>query len=221
MPRTNDDSIDERFWSLVQKTDGCWEWLGSTGRGYGLLAYQGQRHSAHVLSWVLHHGDVPAGLCVMHLCDNPGCVRPDHLVLGTQAANMIDKMRKRRGGDVTRKLTYAIAQEIRDRILAGESRGVVSSEYGISLEMTHRIITGRSWTTEPANVDATADELRRGSGNPQSKLTADQVQELRRRYAAGGVTQEELGREYGINQRTVSRIVRRTAWWWVEDSTAA
>jgi hypothetical protein len=82
-----------RFWPKVRKDRGCWVWTGATTTtGYGRLSGQ----PAHRLSWEIHHGPIPAGLFVCHRCDNPGCVRPDHLFLGTHEANMADMVAKGR-----------------------------------------------------------------------------------------------------------------------------
>jgi hypothetical protein len=98
--------IEVRFWAKVKKTDGCWQWTGAaTPDGYGFLAraINGERHPlrAHRFSWELHRGPVPEGLWVLHRCDNPRCVNPDHLFLGDRTANMRDcaaKGRIRGGG---------------------------------------------------------------------------------------------------------------------------
>ena len=94
-------TAEERFWSYVNKGDGCWEWTASrSGKGYGVffhLGFSGRRTSAHRFSWELHNGPVPAGLHVLHHCDNPSCVRPDHLWLGTQSDNSKDMWNKGRG----------------------------------------------------------------------------------------------------------------------------
>ena len=80
---------------------GCWEWTGAkNGHGYGLLNMLiGQRQTTfapHRLQWMHTHGEIPAGMVVMHVCDNRACVRPDHLVLGTQQANLADMRAKGR-----------------------------------------------------------------------------------------------------------------------------
>ncbi len=87
----------ERFWKRVNRTDGCWVWTASTVTGgYGKF-WDGKRHvRAHRYAWEMVNGPVPNGLEVLHTCDNPPCVNPAHLFLGTQADNMRDMVRKGR-----------------------------------------------------------------------------------------------------------------------------
>ncbi len=82
----------QRFMANVKKCDnGCWEWQGVRGStGYGRLRVNKQTIWTHRLSWSLHYGNIPIGLYVLHRCDNPPCVNPDHLFLGTQHDNMQD-----------------------------------------------------------------------------------------------------------------------------------
>lgn len=95
--------LSERFWPKVLKGDGCWEWQGArTPKGYGLIRLDGGLVYAHRVSWLLAKGD-PGELHVLHHCDNPCCVRPDHLFTGTRADNMQDMVRKGRWGNQTRK----------------------------------------------------------------------------------------------------------------------
>lgn len=91
----------ERFWRFVpsRRPDSCWLWEGSLdNRGYGQIATEtGKSPSkAHRLSWEIHFGQIPEGLSVCHACDNPRCVNPGHLLLGTQRANALDASRKGR-----------------------------------------------------------------------------------------------------------------------------
>ena len=88
---------EELFWSHVAKSDGCWLWTAGLNRGYGAFAVHRKDIGAHRYSWMLENGPIPDGLFVLHRCDNPPCVRPDHLFIGTQLDNMLDKMSKGRG----------------------------------------------------------------------------------------------------------------------------
>mgnify|MGYP002136427592 CR=1 FL=1 len=88
-----------RFWAKVQKTDGCWEWAGTKlPSGYGQLerADGGKRMYAHRFSYLIHYGDFDRSLYVLHRCDNPSCVKPDHLFLGTARDNLLDASSKGR-----------------------------------------------------------------------------------------------------------------------------
>lgn len=95
-------TLEERFWTKVDKSieSGCWEWLAFTNKKYGVLKGLGGRKgkvlAAHRVSWEIHNGVIPEGLCVLHRCDNPKCVNPDHLFLGTQKDNVDDMMNKGR-----------------------------------------------------------------------------------------------------------------------------
>ena len=78
----------ERFWSKVDKSGDCWEWLANkTADGYGSFSYRGAMVRAHRLSYEWHHGPIPKGAQVDHTCWNPGCVNPEHLRLATNALN--------------------------------------------------------------------------------------------------------------------------------------
>lgn len=90
----------ERFWRYVQKGEGCWNWSGPTTglhSHYGAIWVNNSYQRAHRYSWELHNGPIPEGLLVCHTCDNPLCVRPDHLFLGSYADNAHDMHAKGRG----------------------------------------------------------------------------------------------------------------------------
>ncbi len=87
---------EERFWKKVNKTNDCWLWTASNNYQYGTLNIKNKICKAHRLSWELHYGKIPDELHVLHHCDIPLCVNPDHLFLGSHQDNMKDMIEKGR-----------------------------------------------------------------------------------------------------------------------------
>ena len=169
--------LEERFWAKVDKRgeDDCWPWLASHTKGYGFIGrgvdYRGPRKQverAHRISWELHVGDIPDDLQVLHSCDNPGCVNPRHLFLGTNLDNVADRVAK---GRTSRHHLAALVRhhpELRPRgekhgrakITAGDVRRIRATcdrtsgaewalRLGISQNAVSHIRTRKTWKHIP------------------------------------------------------------------------
>jgi hypothetical protein len=139
---------EQRFWKMVHvNPEGCWEWIGGKmSEGYGEIIVAGKQRYAHRVSYELHFREIPAGLFVCHRCDNPGCVRPDHLFLGTHADNLRDaasKGRMERGEQhYNAKLTEDDVRAIRaDTRLQRE----IAEDLGISRQNVSLIQNHKTW----------------------------------------------------------------------------
>lgn len=131
----------ERFYSKVDKTGDCWLWTGCRlSNGYGQFYYKGRNHGAHRVSYILSHGEIPEGCVVMHSCDNPQCVNPAHLSLGSHTDNMKDMARKLR--QANRKLTPDDVRKIRK---AEGSLRAIGRKFGVDHATISQIKKGLIW----------------------------------------------------------------------------
>ena len=135
------------FWSCVQRTEQCWEWSGGQRRGYGYFEYIGRKIAAHRLSYELHYGPIPEGQCVLHRCDNPPCVRPDHLFLVTVGDNNRDRHRKGRTSYHRAKLTENEVRAIRNDYTGqpGE-KARLAKRFSVTKTTIGYIISRKIWT---------------------------------------------------------------------------
>lgn len=158
-------SIAARFkQKYVESESGCWEWTASTaGRGYGVIWFEGRQQYAHRVSHQIHKGPVPDSLQVLHECDNPKCVNPAHLFLGTQADNVADMIQKGRQNCVrpryprplsvyargekiaTAKLTTDQIRSIRDLYSQGSTQADLATTFGVNQPQISRIVRRATW----------------------------------------------------------------------------
>lgn len=144
------ETQEDRFWARVQKTDSCWEWTGPVrGKGYGAVRFDGRMQSAHRVSWEMANGPIADGLHVLHRCDNPPCINPDHLFLGTQQDNTDDMLAKGRAArgvvNGRAKLTPVQVEEIREAHASGRGVSDLARHYGVARITVRKIVTGQSW----------------------------------------------------------------------------
>lgn len=141
------------FWQRVNTDGECWTWTAATGRGgYGVLRANNKQQRAHRYSYELHYGPVPNGLWVLHRCDNPPCVRPDHLFLGTVRDNVADMDAKGRRvapagtANTMAKLTESDILTIRKLVAEGIPQKELSAIYGVSRGTISLAVNRLTWS---------------------------------------------------------------------------
>ena len=142
-----DELAKNRFWGQVDKTGPCYVWTGARiPQGYGYIGISGKSVRAHRVSWEIHNGEIPDGLWVLHRCDNPSCVRPDHLFLGTNSDNMNDcasKGRMRLGEKHHKaKLSWEKVEMIRS---STKTQKELAKEFGVCQATVWSVLAGESW----------------------------------------------------------------------------
>lgn len=131
--------------SLVSKVahnakTGCWNWVFSKRPdGYGQVSFRGRPYAAHRVSYEVYRGNIPGGLSVLHKCDNPGCVNPDHLFLGTQTDNMSDMTAKGRRAFL-RGSSHGRAKLMEADIVAIRSSSETAQALADSLGVSRRLV---------------------------------------------------------------------------------
>lgn len=139
----------ERFWHRVEKTDECWLWTGRRDKdGYGISGIG----RANRVAWESANGAIPNGLSILHRCDNPPCVRPDHLYAGTPGKNMEDRLDRGHydAGEAhpMAVLTETLVRQIRVTYVPRRNGGMIAlgRKYGVATSTIHAIISRKIWT---------------------------------------------------------------------------
>lgn len=120
--------------------------MATNNQGYGVTWSSGKVVLAHRLSWQQRNGEIPSGMCVLHRCDTPLCVNPDHLFLGTKKDNTNDMKAKGRASNGVRILTADTVREIRAICKSGKfTSSEIGGRFGISQQAASDVISGRAW----------------------------------------------------------------------------
>jgi hypothetical protein len=175
--------METKFWRHATKAgeDDCWQWAGNLNeKGYGRIKHYRSRKwvKAHRYSYELHHGEIPAGMLVLHSCDNRSCVNPKHLRIGTcmdNSQDMVARGRAGRGPGPTRsgsahpyaKLTEADIPVIRDLVKSGATMPSVAARFGVGVSAIHNVFHGKTWKhvpggepSEPKRAALLTDEIK-------------------------------------------------------------
>lgn len=240
--KTKETTIRGRLLERIIKDvdTGCWVWTGHAIRPnrnashcYGVISIwnpetkRGRAETTHRLSYREFVGEIPAGMCVMHKCDNPRCINPEHLAIGTQTQNMADMYAKGRNGasrgenHSQTKITIAQVKAIRADYAVGATQSSLAAKYGLSKCNVWNIVNFKSWknvndSSYKFSAKRAAKKItvarKRGSEHPQSKLGEIEVLKLRDLYASGRFTLKELSKQFGIGLTQTQRIVTRQSW---------
>lgn len=146
---TRDEALDYHGWIVTES--GCWEWERRNPANYGLVWYDGKDNLAHRAMYKRFFGPIPEGMFVCHSCDNPPCVNPEHLWLGTPLDNVLDKEHKGRGNQAKgesngyAKLTEENVIEIRRLREDGLILRVIAEQFGITEAAVSSIARRKTW----------------------------------------------------------------------------
>lgn len=208
--------VQEQFEAkFVQRSpDECWEWIAAkTPLGYGVFAWSVDR-LAHRVSYRLHVGDIPEGMVIRHTCDNPSCVNPAHLLVGTQRQNMDDAIERERfakgDGHHSAKLTEDSVREI---LMSERPAAEIAAEYAVHPDLIRMIQRGARWKHVhmqqlPAKTQLRREHGARGEGHHNTHLTTEDVVAIR----SDRRTNRVVAAAFGISSTTVSNIKHFKQW---------
>lgn len=149
---TRDMSIAEKLaYKSVKRDSGCIEYVGTKDKdGYGVICYNGKTSRAHRIAYELAKGPIPSNLQVLHKCDNPCCINPEHLIVGSSRDNQKDKVNKNRQAKGASHGAAVLTAEDVEKIRA-DSRLLkfIAKDYGICVSQVGNIRRGESWKSLP------------------------------------------------------------------------
>lgn len=220
-----------RFWDKVYVSDKevCWNWKANTIKGYGMFCVSGFKIRAHRIAYYLGTKADPLDMVVCHSCDNPSCCNPNHLFAGTQLDNIRDRVLKGRtksqaglkNGAYTcpdkvnkgskngfSKLTETEVIEILRLRNSGAKNKDLAIKFNVTPENISSIVVRKAWKHIELDFDYTNPKVQ----GVKTKLTNENILEIRERYSKGNVTTVSLGEDYGVSRSHISCIVNNKRW---------
>lgn len=203
-------SIKERIESRIISKDNCWMTDHHKTDNRPALSINSKSYLIARLVYEIYRGVAPGDLFVCHTCDNKYCVNPDHLFLGTHAENMLDRSKKGRQAKGSHhgqaKLTESQVIEIRDLLLQKKlTLRQISEMFCVSSMAISDINIGRRWL----HVEGIGGRL--NSMRPNLKLNSDKVKQIKQ-LLAKGMSFRKIGKQFGVNHKTISSISRNQTW---------
>ncbi len=214
--------IEERFWEKVQKKglNECWPWLGyRNALGYGQMRIGSMKdgtrciRNANRISLEIVLGEeIPEDSVVCHTCDNPECVNPRHLFLGSHNDNVQDRVRKNRSakgeGNGRSKLTESDVREIVARMRRGDPVTFIAKDYDVNSKVIWQIREGKTWVQVTGGVPTKSERMFRGGELASAaKMSDAKALEIRAEYAAGGITHRELAKKHGVSKTSIADLL--------------
>jgi Autographiviridae endonuclease len=211
------ETLAERFWRDVRKTNDCWEWQGARSDGYGQICHANRHLYAHRVAWELAYGPIPEGpghhgVCVLHRCDNRPCVRSDHLFLGSPKDNSVDMAQKGRvrAGNTPPKLSANAVQEMRRQFRQGALQRELVERFGVRQAAVSAALTGRTWAwVKPSSASPVMNTPRTASARTRRVFFQGENLTISQWAQRLGVTphtiRDRLDRGWSIEQTVTTR----------------
>lgn len=197
----------DRFLSKIKIYNDCWIWQAQTVfPGYGRFWLYGKNMTAHRASWLIFKGNIPENLCICHKCDNPSCVNPEHLFLGTHKENSVDMKIKGRSKPGEKngcsKVIDIHRDEIINKYLQGHTQRNLAKEYKVAQSTIWKIIRKK----------IPSKGIRKGEECNKSKFCLNDIKNIKNIYKRGEFGAHRIALLYDVSKSTIQRIIRGVTW---------
>ena len=210
------------FYKKISKNcdNDCWIWNASKDKkGYGNFYFNGKKTLAHRASFEIHNDKIPVGFLVCHKCDNPSCVNPDHLFLGTYKDNTDDMMKKKRGNMHNEENHFGakIKKEqikIIFNMSSNFSQREIAQKFNVSQCVIQNILHHKTWLNAGLRMVNLTPKGRRplqyGSKNPKAKISEEHAIYILK--IRGSKSSRQLAMEFDVSEGTIRNIWARKTW---------